>query len=242
MLAFVTTPAGGTGAIAADQITGDVGATYVWRCTERDRLNGVSNDSNSSATRSSDNVYMRGLKEYITITTTTGATWFWRRICITTKGIPFYNTAFSAVTGIETTTNGWVRVLANLRKGSTWGPSRNAVNTLLFKGEASIDWIDPHNAKVDTQRCTIKHDRQRVLRSGNNLGTCHLDKTWYPMNARLVYNNDETGENETGNTSAAVGNAGMGDYYVIDYIDCINGTSSDILYFLPQATLYWHER
>nr|UBJ26236.1 capsid protein [Giant panda feces-associated gemycircularvirus] len=232
------------GSIKADTINGAIGATYIWRCTQRDRLPNSGPDTNASALRTSDICFMRGLKETLMINSNSGKTWFWRRICFTCKGSPFGPT-FTADYAAETTTEGWVRYVSNLRPPSqpdNWGPSRNAMTSVLFRGARGIDWLDPHNAKVDQQRIKVVYDKSRILRSGNAEGTMHRVKQWLPMNKNLIYDNDESAEGETTGNQSVVGPAGMGDYYVCDFIDCALGTSTDTLSFLPQATLYWHER
>jgi hypothetical protein len=235
-----------TGSIKADTILGSVGGTYCWRATQRDRLPNSGPDTNSVALRTSDICFMRGLKETTMLSTNSGKTWFWRRICFTAKGPTPFPGTYTAEFAVETATEGWVRYVSNLR-GSTanpdpWVASRNAMTALLFRGSRGIDWLDPHNAKVDTTRIRVMYDKSRMLRSGNSDGTMHRFRQWFPMNKTLVYDNDESAEGETNGSISVSGPAGMGDYYIVDFIDCAGGSPSDTITFLPQATLYWHER
>lgn len=236
MIATVTTNAGGSAATGSATIAATTGGTFLWRCTSRDRINNTSGDDTSVAVRNSDTCFMRGLKEYVQMATNSGSAWTWRRICFTGKGSMF-PAAFTAIKEAETNL-GWVRLLTNIR-GT---PNQSALTTVLFRGEANVDWLDVHNAKVDTTRVTVKYDHQRIIRSGNASGTTIFDNRWYPMNQNLVYDNDESGENESNSIASTTAKPGMGDYYVVDFIDCVTPGSSDALSFLPQATLYWHEK
>lgn len=239
------TPApGANGSVKADTITAATGGTYLWRCTQRDRLPNSGPDTNSVALRTSDICFMRGLKETIMLSTNSARTWFWRRICFTSKGHPFIGKDYNAEFAVETASEGWVRYVANLRGQSpdVWTAARNAMTTTLFRGARGIDWLDPHNAKVDNMMIKVMYDKSVMLRSGNDSGTMHRFKHWYPMNKNLYYENEESAEGETSGNVSIKGPAGMGDYYIVDFIDCVGGTTTDTITFLPQATLYWHER
>nr|QXN75568.1 MAG: capsid protein [Genomoviridae sp.]QXN75572.1 MAG: capsid protein [Genomoviridae sp.]QXN75576.1 MAG: capsid protein [Genomoviridae sp.]QXN75578.1 MAG: capsid protein [Genomoviridae sp.]QXN75580.1 MAG: capsid protein [Genomoviridae sp.] len=230
MQPFYTTDGGTTGGSAIINITGNQGGQFIWCATARDRING--SDPTASATRESDLVFMRGLKEKIFISTTTPTSWRWRRICFAIKGTPF-----GFATGLQTS-NGWSRMLWN-RAGTT---DAGTMNALVFKGVQNVDWNDLFTAKVDTQRVNLFYDKTRVLSSGNQQGKFFQDNRWYPMNKNLLYNNDENGEGEIDATFSVFSKPGMGDYYVMDLFDAAGGASGDSLQFRPEATLYWHEK
>ena len=224
-----------TSSLGAVTIAGNVGAIFVWCATARDRVSEV-NDPTASSVRQTDLCYMRGLKENINLGTDSGASWRWRRICFDVKS------TFGFVTSNETS-NGWTRYLNNIN-GT---PSASELSALLFKGTESVDWYDPFTAKVDTQRVRIHYDKMRILSSGNSTGRYFKSKHWYPMNQNLQYANDENGESEDGSIFCSESRVGMGNYYVVDFFDCIDNTTGSSgansnLRFGPEATLYWHER
>lgn len=231
MLALSLDSSGGTPEQRAFDVPG-TGALFVWCATARDRGTSSGSDATASSVRERDAVYMRGLKESIIMSTNSAASWRWRRICFTVKGVPLG-------TGVATETNsGWTRQLWN-RAGTAFS---GVVASLIFRGTQGVDWQDVFVAKVDTNNIKVCYDRLRTLSSGNQVGKFFRDKRWYPMNKTLVYQNDEAGEGESNEFFSTNGRAGMGDYYIVDYIDCATLNSADTLKFQPEATLYWHER
>lgn len=205
---------------------------YVWCATARDRTTGSGGDPNATSLREADLVFMRGLKERITVATDSAMSWRWRRICFTKKG-PL---GLSVIPALETS-NGWQRGMYQLSTAD-----QVALNTSLFRGASGIDWSNPMIAKVDTQRVTIKSDVTRTLSSGNTLGKFFRFNHWYPMNHNLMYSNDEVGEGTSTDAFSTTGKAGMGDYYIVDLFQSIGASVNDNLRFEPQATLYWHEK
>ena len=219
-------------------------ACFAWCATARDATIASNNAQFGTrynlSTRSSTNCYMIGLKEAIEVQVSTGMPWQWRRICFTIKGPFFANTSSFAV-GIETS-NGWTRVL-NQVSGNTGGGDQYTLFEKLFKGQNTVDWIDPMIAKVDTSRVTLKYDKTVSLASGNEDGFIRKYNKWHSMYSTLVYNDDELGGGETSASYSTIGKAGMGDYYVIDMFRARDGsTASDQLSFRPCSTLYWHEK
>jgi len=219
-------------------------ACFAWCATARDATIASNNAQFGTkynlSTRSSTNCYMIGLKEAIEIQVSTGMPWQWRRICFTIKGAFFSNTSSFAV-GIETS-NGWTRVL-NQVAGNTGGGDQYTLFEKLFRGQNTVDWIDPMIAKVDTSRVTLKYDKTCTLASGNEDGFIRKYNRWHPMYSTLVYNDDELGGGENSAIYSTTGKAGMGDYYVIDMFRARDGSSSsDQLAFRPCTTLYWHEK
>lgn len=213
---------------------GNITSVFIWNATARDRLSN-NNQPTASSVRESDTCFMRGLKERITIRTGSQASWRWRRICITMKG---YEQNFAPTYPDQENSNGWMRMLRNYNGL----PVLAAFTDYIFKGNQGVDWFDVMNAKIDTNRVTLKYDKIRTINSGNGVGKYANYNLWHPMNHNLVYANDESGEGESNQVVSTQGRAGMGDYYVIDLFTCATGGSGDSLLFQPEATLYWHEK
>lgn len=183
---------------------------------------------------------MRGLKENIEIQTSTGLPWQWRRITFTFKGLAQY-IGFS---GVVENSNGFARYLYNINSGSSTDTQiLNTLQALLFKGASQADWNDFRTAPTDNSRVTIKSDVTRIISSGNASGKLKLYKTWSPMNANLVYDDDEVGGGKSTSVFSVQSKQGMGDYWVVDYFQPgLGGTTSDQLSYAPTSTLYWHEK
>ncbi len=191
--------------------------------------------------RTSSLCYMRGLKENMLITTSSGQPWRWRRICFTFKGDDLWeNDQANYHWSLFTATQGMVRVLNNIV------PLANAYNTLndvLFEGTVGEDWASVFNAKVDTQRINIKSDTTRTIASGNANGVLRNYKKWYPMNKNLQFDDDDSGGGYSTGRYSTRNEGTMGDYYVIDYfVAGLGATDNDRLAFNAEATLYWHEK
>lgn len=234
MLSVTATSTGGTPTPGPLIIPGNVPVQLVWCATARDRASTLGSDTVSSV-RERDVCYMRGLKERISVVTNNGAAWKWRRICFTAKGL---NANFGAGVDSLETSAGWVRLVAN-QNNTTMG---NFLLQYMFKGAQGVDWADAFTAKVDTNRISVKYDKLFRLSSGNSQGKYFDRKFWHSMNHNLVYSNDEAGESEGNDNHSTLGRAGMGDYYVVDFIVCSTNQSGDTLTMNPEATLYWHER
>ncbi|UDN67441.1 capsid protein [robinz virus RP_199] len=232
---------GGSPTPSAATVAGNVGATYIWRCTARDRTDITSTaDFNSVANRNNDTVFMRGLREDCLVTTNNGTMWNWRRIVFRAKGLQDWFSAEAGITVLTEleTSNGWSRLLTNNR-GTPLG---TALLTLIFRGQSGVDWLDGHTAKLDTSRITVMFDKTMYVRSGNTSAAQIHRKFWHRMNKSFVYESDEVGSGETSRVGHALGKFGMGDVYVIDLFDATIPTSDNLLLYQPQATLYWHER
>lgn len=237
-----STQAMSTGAASLVGTTAGRGNPYmfVWNSTARD----VSEETNKydEATRSAPSCYMVGVKERIMVQTSDPNPWQWRRICFSAKGV-------SSLIQVGTTTTGgsnvffedaygWRRVVAEPTTSS-----RTYLLSILFDGSYNIDWNDPFSAKIDNQRLKIHYDRTRTIQSGNATGVIRYFNCWHPMKKTLNYDDDENGEGMDSNYVATTGEHGMGDFYIVDFIRCIDApTGNPGLLFQPEATLYWHER
>lgn len=220
------------------------GQTYIfpWIPTARDMNvgDGTSNTIIDPAGRTESTCYMRGLKESINVRTNSGHSWQWRRVCFTMKGpelVTDNNT--SPYQFFTQTNNGMVRTMNNIN-GNAKG---DRLLSILFRGQQNVDWINVFNAPLDTKRLSIKYDKTRTIASGNEYGLVRTYRHWHPMNKNLHYDDDERGGSVGVDFMSAFGQAGMGDYYVIDFIQpSADATSVDTISLLPEATLYWHEK
>lgn len=197
--------------------------------------------------RTQTTCYMRGYKENLRIQTSSPLPWLWRRICFTVKG-PTFTSIFGdgAPTQLyqpfSDTSVGMARKWFNLQVNNS--PQTVAYfNAILFRGNFNFDWNDVITAKVDTSRVTLKSDVTRKIVSGNNAGHFSERKLWYPMNKNLVYDDDEVGGKAQPAYYSTDAMAGMGDYYVVDFVaPGIGGSASDVINLNCTATLYWHEK
>ncbi|UDN67435.1 capsid protein [robinz virus RP_385] len=222
------------------------GRTYIlpWIPTGRDLTTAVDavNAVTERAARTATTCFMRGLKERIQIQTNNGMAWQWRRICFTYRGNGVYSGSVGDTTRqiVRETSSGFGRIVTD------WGNSSPVVTPLLsrlFRGTQDVDWRSYFTAPTDNTRVTVKYDKTRILTSGNTNGIMRNYSNWFKMNQNLVYDDEEIGVEESSSNLSTSGKAGMGDYYVVDFIAAGTGsTSTDLLSFDPEATLYWHEK
>ncbi|QCX35072.1 capsid protein [Blackfly genomovirus 8] len=197
-----------------------------------------------NATRNSQIVYMRGLREDVEISTSDSTPWFWRRVCFTMKG-QFSPAAIPASHYVNTTLPGASRSqISYNRSTEPLSPAERAVlRNFLFEGMNQVDYFRSVNAPIDKYRVTVMYDKTVIINSGSGNGVFRKKKLWHGMNHTLVYNDQEfAGDLVENNFFAVPGNVkSMGDYYVADFFESASGFTGT-LNFLPQATLYWHER
>ncbi|QCX29376.1 capsid protein [Plant associated genomovirus 4] len=234
MQPVVTTASGSTPVAGPATLLGNQSYQFIWCATRRL----METSLNFTPHRNSINCYMRGLKEHISITTNNSTSWKWRRICFTVKG---FRGLLGVITNADSlfTSAGWIRLLAQ-HNNDDMG---NILNGILFDGAAQVDWNDVMTAKTSSTRVKVMYDKTVTINSGVE-GVMRDYRRWYPMNKTLTYDDDENGPNSQTSTGySTVGRAGMGDYYVVDYIRA-NTTASDedTMTFSPEATLYWHEK
>lgn len=225
----------------------------MWNATARSLATGGAgaNLVIDKADRSATSCYMRGLREVIRVQSSSGLPWQWRRIVFSTK-----DDLFSASVGGDTAPVQPYRSFSddsnnNIGMERLWFNSaiNNTPNTIavfngvIFQGAEGKDWTNLLNAKTDSTRITVKSDRTTNIYTGNASGFFKTFKLWYPMNKNLVYDDDETGAAENSSYTSTRAKPGMGDLYVLDIIiPGIGSTTSDLINFDSQATLYWHER
>ena len=220
------------------------GPTYMfpWIATWRDTTQAEGLKMNQ-ASRSSQTCYMRGLKEKVLCVTNDGTEWLWRRICFTWRGSELYGNSTAGYTlATRVTTEGFARTVNDVN--ITTNPVGTRLAQILFKGAAGIDWNNYFTAPLDTSYITVKYDKTRSIRSGNQNGRTTTRSFWHPMNKNLVYNDDESGPFTLTQGPSTRAKAGMGDYYVIDIISTSSpqNTTTSQLQWIPEATLYWAEK
>lgn len=252
MLTVSNTNASGasiTPAVGSAYVSATTGGIFVWCATARDLSpgnQGASSTVTQEASRTATSCYMRGLSEKIRIQTSSGLPWFHRRICFTYKGADPFRTAQTGDTGgpqwMSETSRGIGRLWFNAQVNNT--PNYlNFLTGTLFKGTEGQDWNDALTAPVDNRRVTLKFDKTWTLQSGNNNGVVRERKLWHGMNRTLVYDDDEGGAFEAQSNYSVDSKAGMGDYYVIDFVIAgAGGTTSDLMRLDSTSTLYWHEK
>lgn len=222
-------------------LLGGVGQFYTicWSPTMRPGENfaGVLGTKSAESIRTNNTIFARGVKETIKLSTATSVGWQWRRVCFTSKDDQMFqgdsNLDTSPVARI--TSNGMVR-LANQYPTET-------LLEKMFRGVRGEDWQDVTTAPIDTRIITVKYDRVRTIRSGNDSGVTNTYQMWHPMNKNLVYQDEEQGGGQFTSPISVRSKAGMGDYYIVDFFLPFGGsTTGDDLSFWPQSTFYWHEK
>ncbi|QCX29490.1 capsid protein [Plant associated genomovirus 12] len=248
----------GTTSVRADGTTfrepfvmnGDKTYMIPWIATWRNFQTSSTNSTRGlrqDPTRSATSCYMRGLKENIQLGTNDGQCWQWRRICFTMKGDDIYSNQSTQFRIAFQSSAGYQRVFCDWNNDKTNGSTTYPAPSVMlagpvFKGTLVRIGDDPFIAPVDPLRVTLKYDKTRYLRSGNNFGMLKTTRLWHPMNATLHYDDNENGGVEDGAT-VSVKTHGMGDYYVIDLFRAATGAvAGSQLNLRSTSTLYWHEK
>jgi len=167
MIPVSYTPSGGSPSPGGYTLTGNTTSFMVWNASYRARNIGL--DPNSTANREDDTVFLRGLRESITLQTSgivsggVAASWLWRRLVFTAKGL--YQALDGAVDQ-SLTSNGYVRFLAN-HNGTTYA---SAISSAIFQGTINVDWVDVMTAKTDSTRFNILYDKVTRLNPQSLVG------------------------------------------------------------------------
>nr|QTE03624.1 MAG: capsid protein [Gemycircularvirus] len=252
MLAFSNTSS--TGAISAVSqspayVPGNTTGKFLFVVTAQDLtdFNGNPTLRVNQAARTATTCYMRGFSEHLRIQTSSGLPWFHRRICFTAKNRDFFSTQVGDSPSVAyqpflETSNGMQRIMFN-QVGVGLANTNLAIETYLFRGVVGKDWADPLIAPLDNTRVDVKFDKTWTYRSGNQVGTVKELKLWHPMNKNLVYDDDESGANQTTSYTSVQDKRGMGDYYIYDiFSPGTGGTVNDLIAIVPSSSLYWHEK
>lgn len=221
---------------------------FFWNATAMDLITDAEpNNSINTSQRTATTCYMRGLSEHIQISTSSGLPWFWRRICFTLKEDLDYadedGTPPIPPANYVDTSNGMQRLLFNDSVNST-PLYQQRIAALIFKGVAGKDWNNITLAPLDTSRITVKYDKTKTIKSGNQVGTHREFKVWHPMNHNLVYGDDEDGATMDTAYTSVTSKAGMGNYFILDIVNPLQdqGADTDTIRIDINSTLYWHEK
>ena len=211
--------------------------TFAWLASGRpaEQSSGAKGTKIDEGTRTNTTIYARGLKERITLTTSSGLAWEWRRIVFQIKKADFQDTPDPTTSKfMRLTSNGMVRLVTLI-------PNED-IFIELFDGARNQDWLDPLNAKTNTRLIDVKYDRVKQIRSGNDLGVIKHYNMWHPINKNIVYEDEQDGDTMFTSALSTGSKAGSGDMYVVDIFRSAGGSSDDLLSYLPQSTFYWHEK
>jgi len=248
MLQFSNSTSTGTIKTMAPGPTAIRGAgNFVWCATARDLDDaaGVPNTTSQEASRTATTCFMRGVKEKITIQSSSAIPWRWRRICFSIKDVVFLGSSSGAIEAY----NGWLETSNGVAR--PW--SNNMINNqtalqvlqqeILFLGVSGVDWSDWMNAKVDTRKVDLHSDVTRNIQSGNQSGVMRTYNLWYPMNKNVVYNDDQRGGKEDTSPFSVTDKRGMGNYIIYDIFEAhATQTTADLLQVKSETCLYWHEK
>ena len=238
-----TDPESGVFTQNAAVIPGNTGQffTFAWIATARPAITDISSAATGSKidvkTRTSQEIFARGLRENIRISTNDGLGWRWRRICFNLKG--------DYITGgnIDPTTSDYFRLTSSGMSRLITEIPDNRIHQLVFRGQRNEDWIDVFSAQTDKRKCGILYDKTRIIQSNNGDGATKHYKLWHPIGKNIMYDDEEQGTTYWTSPLSAEGRRGWGDFYVVDFIECnYAGTGTPQMSFLPNATLYWHEK
>lgn len=197
----------------------------------------------NEVSRNLTDTYVPGFKEHIQLETSSGAAWQWRRIVFALKGDDIRQGFPENVLYNRDANSGVQRSIWNFLGSSALAePARASVEGPLFRGTNGTDWSDRMIAKVDNTRVTLISDSMRKLVSGNDNGRHFTSNRWVRIAKRIVYDEDESGENKDVTPWSTSGKPGLGDIYVYDAFRCAGGVGGDLMAFTPQCTYYWHER
>jgi len=232
-------------------VTADTPAIILWNATARSLAttptSGFEIPSKPQRTRS--DVFVVGLKEKITVSTSSSEAWRWRRIVFTHKGI---------LPGWEDTD--LLRTFYQIDDGTgVLDYQRTAVPLpfalvselyeFVFRGlgvnntsATPRDWIDPITAPVDTQRVQVLYDSVKRITSGNDTGIVNTYSMWHGVGKNLHYGDFEVGGGITSSPLSTTSKPGCGDVYVMDLIFGNSDGAENTLDWTPTSTLYWHEK
>jgi hypothetical protein len=214
---------------------------YVWCATARDLSipAGGANSIIDEMGRTSSTCYMRGLKEKITFSTNDATPWLWRRIVFYSKNPSLRASTTGAgntFSPIQENSAGYARVVNQPVIGG-------AYDDVIWKGTQNTDWDDFMTAPIDNRRVDLAYDKTISIAPGAQGGVYRSYNRWHPINKSIVFDDEEQGGVENQSSWSVLDKRGAGDMYVIDvFKPGASLAGSSVLYFKPEATLYWHEK
>lgn len=201
------------------------------------------------AVRNVSDIFAVGYKERVRVDVMGGATFMWRRVVFMLKGSDLRVAMNSSNSGnipnqlYDQTTEGGCRRVIGPLLGQT--NALTELQTYVFRGQEDVDWADQFTAPLDTRRITVKSDKLRVIRPGNDTGASRVYKCWYPIRRTISYEDDMESDTVGDRAFSTTGLRGIGDMYVMDIMSITNNTSDapETSYkFGPEGSFYWHER
>lgn len=209
----------------------------------------VPNNAAYNALRTSTRPFIKGLMERVELNPTDGSTWWWRRIIFAVKQRMGNTDTTEANIGAQATVGATsyrqIRDLSGETSGNYYD-TNVTLQTLLFEGVQSVDWLSPLSAKIDQTRVTLIKDKTRSVSSGNDWGKPRIFRDWTPINKTLVYDDEENGLAVTPSPRSVTSKSGIGNIYVVDFFQCPrpanSGTPGSGMTVNPASTLYWHEK
>jgi len=201
------------------------------------------------AVRNSSDIFAVGYKEKVQIDIMGGGTFMWRRIVFMLKGSDLRSAMDSSGAGNipaqlynQTTEGGCRRVIGPL-EGVT--NARDELQSYVFRGQEDIDWANQFTAPLDTRRITVKSDKLRVIRPGNDTGASRRYSLWYPIRRTISYEDDMESDVVGDRPFSTAGLRGVGDMYIMDIMaitNLVNDAPVTSYNFNPEGSFYWHER
>lgn len=190
--------------------------------------------------RRSREIYFRGFKDKYRFYQNSGEPFSWRRIVFETK--EQFEFASLPANGV----NGYMR---NIQPNAfVAGGGDTDLFDELFSGTRNIDWKDPMTALTDRMRVKVWEDRKSTMNPRNDSGMERLGNRWNAINRRLVYDDDEIGDDLEGevpgtNSSpwASESPRSLGNVYVVDLFDSMAITAGTLIIRI-ESKRYWHER
>lgn len=201
------------------------------------------------AVRNSSDIFAVGYKEKVLLTVDGGGTLMWRRVVFYLKGEDLRRAMDSSDAGnipnqlFDQTVEGGCRRVIGPLEGTT--NARDELQSYVFRGQEGVDWANQFTAPLDTRRITVKSDRTRVIRPGNDTGASRLFNLWYPIRRTISYEDDLESDVVGDRPFSTAGLRGVGDVYVMDIMAIVNDQSEapfTSYTFSPEGSFYWHER
>lgn len=232
-------------------------AGVLWIATARNNTTsgGSVGNKNDRPTRTATSVFLRGLAEKYMVSTSGSSAFVWRRIVFFMKGQvlrdPLANNPSPIYLYNQDLNNSTIPLGYTRHNTYVYGPNvpddnseyRARLAAVLFKGQVDVDWSDILTAKVDTSRVSLAYDKVMHVRTGNESGVMQVRKFWHPVNKLLTYDDDEIGGGVASSHYSTDSKMGCGDMYVFDYVQASpDASEGESITFVPESTLYWHER
>lgn len=232
-----TNPAG-AGAFTPASITATGTPIGVLFCPSARDLEQTNNDMDD---RNQQLVFARGYKETCDMRVLGSVPFRWRRIVFSCKGLPALfqssDPTFNSNYFQFESASGIVRQTTPLPSGGY-----GLTNAYLFKGQVNLDWHNPLQAKVDTQRVNLHYDKTVGMNPGNQTGSFHTYHHWFPINRNIMYSDDEAGVGGETSRFSSLAKPGIGDVFVYDLFESTRLSETDTLQVRFQGTWYWHEK